>query len=128
MAKVRMQKAAAEAEMAKVDWAAVDAITDEEIAAGIEADPDAAPDLTLRVLQTRFRDSHWPLPAGRRVRLVRMALGLSQSEFSAAYHIPLRTLQGWERGARAMDETAAAYIRAIAFEPDRVRRALRNAA
>ncbi|MFO1061911.1 MAG: helix-turn-helix domain-containing protein [Dongiaceae bacterium] len=123
-----MDKAAAAAEMAKVDWAAVDAITDAEIAAGIEADPDAAPDLTLRALQARFRDKHWALPAGRRVRLVRMALGLSQSEFSAAYRIPLRTLQGWERGARAMGETAAAYIRAIAFEPDRVRRALRNAA
>jgi putative transcriptional regulator len=79
-------------------------------------------------LQARFRAKRWTLPPGKRVRLVRVALGLSQSEFATAYRIPLRTLQGWERGARSMDETAAAYIRAIAFEPDRVRRALHDAA
>jgi putative transcriptional regulator len=123
-----MDKATAETEMAKVDWAALDAMTDEDIAAQIEGNPDAAPDMTLRALQARFRAGQWKLPPGRRVRLVRVALGLSQSEFAAAYRIPLRTLQGWERGARAMDEATAAYIRAIAFEPDRVRRALHDAA
>jgi putative transcriptional regulator len=57
------------------------------------------------------------------VKAIREALGLSQSEFSETYNIPLPTLKGWEQGRRHPDTTAAAYIRTIALFPKETRRA-----
>src|SRR5208337_2338213 len=51
------------------------------------------------------------------VKAIREALGLSQSEFSDTYNIPLPTLKGWEQRRRNPDATAAAYIRTIALFP-----------
>jgi putative transcriptional regulator len=56
-------------------------------------------------------------------KAIREALGLSQSEFSDAYNIPLPTLKGWEQGRRYPDATAAAYLRTIALFPKQTRRA-----
>ena len=57
------------------------------------------------------------------VKAIREALGLSQSEFSDTYNIPLPTLKGWEQRRRHPDATAAAYIRTIALFPKETRRA-----
>ena len=57
------------------------------------------------------------------VKAIREALGLSQSEFSDIYNIPLATLKGWEQRRRHPDATAAAYIRTIALFPKQARRA-----
>jgi putative transcriptional regulator len=57
------------------------------------------------------------------VKAIRETLGLSQSEFSETYNIPLPTLKGWEQGRRHPDATAAAYIRTIALFPKEAQRA-----
>jgi putative transcriptional regulator len=57
------------------------------------------------------------------VKAIREALGLSQSEFSDTYNIPLPTLKGWEQRRRYPDATVAAYIRTIALFPNETRRA-----
>ncbi|WP_416235362.1 helix-turn-helix domain-containing protein [Nitrospirillum sp. BR 11164] len=55
---------------------------------------------------------------------IRRALGLSQEDFSARYHIPLRTLQEWEQGRREPDATVLAYLTVIEKEPLVAARAL----
>ena len=46
-------------------------------------------------------------------RIIRRALGLSQEEFAARFHIPLGTLRDWEQGRKDPDAAARAYLRAI---------------
>lgn len=60
------------------------------------------------------------------VKAIRKKLGMSQSEFAAAYRIPLDTLQGWEQERREPDATASAYLRTIARLPKQVRTALQD--
>ncbi len=60
------------------------------------------------------------------VKALRRKLGMSQSEFAAAYRIPLDTLQGWEQERREPDATAAAYLKTIARMPKQVKTALQN--
>jgi putative transcriptional regulator len=55
------------------------------------------------------------------VKAIRTQLGMSQQEFSKAYRIPLRTLQGWEQGQRQPDAPATAYLHAIARLPKQIR-------
>ncbi len=60
-----------------------------------------------------------------RARILRRALGLTQEEFSAArYRIPIGTLRDWEQGRAEPDQPARAYLTAIAYDPEGVRRAL----
>jgi putative transcriptional regulator len=58
------------------------------------------------------------------VKIIRRALGLSQEEFSARFHIPLGTLRDWEQGRKAPDAAARAYLVAIGRPPQAVREAL----
>jgi len=58
------------------------------------------------------------------VKAIRAQLGMSQQEFSKAYRIPLRTLQGWEQGQRQPDAPATAYLQAIARLPKQIRAAV----
>ncbi len=62
-----------------------------------------------------------------RTKTLRRALGLTQEEFSARYHIPLGTLRGWEQGRTEPDQPARAYLMAIAGDPEGVLRALQGA-
>ncbi|MCC6776460.1 MAG: helix-turn-helix domain-containing protein [Hyphomicrobiales bacterium] len=57
-------------------------------------------------------------------RIIRRALGLSQEEFAARYHIPIGTLRDWEQGRVEPDQAARAYLKVIAREPETVRHAL----
>jgi len=90
-------------------------MTDEEIHAAALADPDAQP-LTEERLAKMKR-----VP---RARTLRRALGLTQEEFAARYHIPIGTLRDWEQGRTEPDQPARAYLHVIARDPDGVRRAL----
>lgn len=60
-----------------------------------------------------------------RAKIIRRALGLSQEDFAARYHIPLGTLRDWEQGRAEPDQAARAYLTVIAREPDVVRNALK---
>jgi len=90
-------------------------MTEAEIEAAAAADPDARP-MTPEELAKARR-----VP---RVRTLRRALGLTQEEFAARYHIPLGTLRDWEQGRTEPDQPARAYLKAIAGNPEGVSRAL----
>jgi putative transcriptional regulator len=58
------------------------------------------------------------------VKIIRRALGLSQEDFAARYHIPIGTLRDWEQGRAMPDQAARAYLTVIARDPEAVSRAL----
>ena len=58
-----------------------------------------------------------PVP---RVKTLRRALGLTQEEFAARYHIPLGTLRDWEQGRSQPDQPARAFLAVIARAPQEV--------
>ncbi len=90
-------------------------MTDEEVHAAAMNDPDARP----------MTDEEWK--AARKVprtKTLRRALGLTQEEFSARFHIPLGTLRDWEQGKSEPDQSTRAYLRAIAGDSAAVQRAL----
>jgi putative transcriptional regulator len=90
-------------------------MTEAEIVAAADADPDARPMTPEEWAKARR------VP---RVRTLRRALGLSQEEFAERYHIPLGTLRDWEQGRTEPDQPARAYLKVIATNPEEVSRAL----
>jgi|SRR5580704_8012429 putative transcriptional regulator len=99
----------------RTDWAALDAMTDEDVNAAALADPDNPPLTPQR--QARLKR----VP---QVKVMRRALGMTQEEFSARFRIPLGTLRDWEQGKSAPDQAARAYLTVIARDPEAVRKAL----
>jgi putative transcriptional regulator len=100
---------------AKFDWSRADAITDEQVHAAAMQDPDAWP----------MTDAEWDAaPRVPRAKTLRRALGLTQEEFAARFQIPLGTLRDWEQGKSEPDQSARAYLRAIAGDAAAVARAL----
>jgi putative transcriptional regulator len=83
--------------------------------AGALADPDAQPLSEADMAGMRR------VP---RAKTLRRALGLTQEEFSARFHIPLGTLRDWEQGRAEPDQPAKAYLTAIAGDAAAVQRAL----
>ncbi len=57
-------------------------------------------------------------------KIIRRALGLTQEEFAARYHIPLGTLRDWEQGRAMPDRPTQAYLTVIARSPEDVQHAL----
>ena len=90
-------------------------MTEEEIHAAALSDPDAQP-LTEADVARMKRVS--------RAKIIRRALQLTQEEFSARYHIPLGTLRDWEQGRSQPDQTAQAYLKVIAANPEAIYQAL----
>ena len=90
-------------------------MNDEAVTAAALRDPDAQP-LTDADLARMKR-----VP---RTKTLRRALGLTQEEFAARYHIPLGTLRDWEQGRCEPDQPARAYLTVIAHDPEGVHRAL----
>lgn len=100
------------------DWAALDALTDEEIAAQIAADPDAAPDM-----------SEWPLDQAvisepMDVKAIRARLGMSQDAFARTFGLNIAALRDWEQRRRVPRGPARSLLRIIDREPEAARRAL----
>jgi putative transcriptional regulator len=93
-------------------------MTEEEIAAAADADPDARP----------MEPEEWErAPKVPRAKTLRRALGLTQEEFAARFQIPIGTLRDWEQGRVEPDQAAKAYLRAIAGDAAAVQRALEAA-
>jgi putative transcriptional regulator len=93
----------------ETDWAAFNAMTDEEVHAAALADPDAQP-LTEEQLAR--------LKPVSRAKIVRMKLHLTQEQFAERYGIPLSTLRDWEQYRTEPDRAAQSYIEAIAAFPE----------
>ena len=74
-------------------------MTPEAIDAAARADSDAQP-------LTRSDLKRMP-----QAKIIRRALGLTQEEFSAHYHIPLGTLRDWEQGRAEPDQPTQAYLK-----------------
>ena len=97
------------------DWDALDKLSDEEVERRAKSDPDGKP-LTEDDLQKLRRSP--------RVRVLRMALGLTQEEFADAYGIPVGTLRDWEQGRREPDQASKTLLKLIEIMPQDVRAAL----
>lgn len=100
----------------KTDWTRFDAMTEAQRHQAALNDPDAQP-LTEQDLSRMKRTPQ--------AKIIRRALGLSQEDFAARYHIPLGTLRDWEQGRVEPDRAARAYLMVIAREPETVREALK---
>ena len=99
----------------KHDWQHFDAMTEAERHAAALSDPDAqpiTPDNVGRMKRTP------------QVKVIRRALGLSQEEFAARFHIPLGRLRDWEQRRKEPDAAARAYLTVIARNPQAVSDAL----
>src|SRR3972149_942685 len=90
-------------------------MTAREIEAAARDDPDARPFTRAELARMK----HTP-----RAKLIRRALGLTQEEFAARFHIPLGTLRDWEQGRAEPDQPTRAYLTLIARDPDHVHRLL----
>ena len=93
-------------------------MTEAEVHSAAVSDPDALP-----MTEEQLRNAR-SVP---RVKTMRRALQMTQEEFAARYHIPLGTLRDWEQGRSEPDQTARAYLKVIAANPDIVQRALQFA-
>jgi putative transcriptional regulator len=94
-----------------VDFAKIDATTEEDIRRHMREegyDPDEA-----------IRDEDIISPA-----VIRKRLGMSQRQFATAIRVPVATLQNWEQGRTPMDPSARALMTILAREPKAALRAL----
>jgi putative transcriptional regulator len=110
-----MKRIAKKTTRLKHDWSRLDAMTEAEKHAAAVSDPDNRP-LTEEDMNRMKRTP--------RAKIIRRALGLSQEDFAARYHIPIGTLRDWEQGRVEPDQAARAYLTVIAREPETVRRVL----
>ena len=101
------------------DWAAVDALTDEQIEAAVRDDPDAAP------INFFEQPGFIRIP---NVKKLRERLGLTQETFAATYRIPVGTLRDWEQCRKFPDAPARAYLTVIAKNPAAVAQMLSESA
>lgn len=99
-----------------MDWAAFDALTEEEVMAAALADPDAQP-LTDEQLSRMKRISF--------VKRLRWKLGLSQADFARRFGIPVGTLRDWEQHRSKPDQAAESFLKVIAANPKAVEKALK---
>jgi len=61
---------------------------------------------------------------GRRIRMLRARLGLSQEAFARAYGIPLANIRQYEIGRHMPPPAVRAYLKVIGAEPELVARAI----
>ena len=99
----------------RTDWARLRTMMDEEVEAAAAADPDNPPLTDKQLARAVF---------GRRVRLLRDRLDLSQADFAGRFRIPVASLRDWEQGRRLPDAATRAYLTVIEREPEAVLRAL----
>jgi putative transcriptional regulator len=99
--------------------------TDEEIAAAVADDPDAAPLMT---------EEEWEAALAREaerdrygVARLRRRLGMAQVVFADRFGLPYQKLRAWERGELEPDRAAWVLLAAIAADPELVARAAERA-
>ncbi len=59
---------------------------------------------------------------GRRFRMVRHKLGLTQEQFATTYGIPVHSLRQYEMGRYMPPPATRAYLKVIETEPEMVKR------
>lgn len=93
-----------------------------ETTIAIPADPDDPEDFDVSVagLERGLM--------GRRIRVLRHRLGLSQDAFARAYGIPLANIRQYEIGRHMPPPAVRAYLRVIEAEPEAAARAVARAA
>lgn len=105
------------AALADIDWEAIDAMTDEDIARQIAEDPDAPPDLSdappelVRVIHP---------PGGVNVRGIRAKLDLTQEEFAVRFGFSVNHLHDWEQSRTQPDASTQILLLVIEREPELV--------
>src|SRR5437588_12981498 len=115
----RKQKPPATVKQHEPDWEALKALTDEEIAAQIAADPDVAPEWDWSLDDPRVR-----IMVPTDVKAIRAKFGLSQDRFAKTFALNLATLRDWEQQRRIPHGPARTLLQIIDREPEAVRRAL----
>ena len=98
-----------------MDWAAFDALTEEEALAAALADPDNPPSTREQAGQMRR------ISIAKRVR---WQLRLSQVQFAERFGIPIGTLRDWEQHRSKPDAAAESYLKVILKNPKAVMKAL----
>lgn len=118
---VRMSFAEARrrAEKEPVDWARIDAMTDDDIARQIAEDPDVAPDMSEALERGEFVRVHVADVFGIRTRM-----GLSHEVFASRFGLDPAELREWEAMGGVPDEAIRTYLRVIEREPEAVARAV----
>lgn len=61
---------------------------------------------------------------GRRIRMLRTTLGMSQDEFARAYGIPVANIRQYEIGRHMPPPAVRAYLKVIESEPEMAARAV----
>ena len=92
----------------------------EETIIAIPADPNDPEDFDVSVAGLKRA------LIGREVRILRHRLGMSQEAFAQAYGIPASNIRQYEMGRHMPPPAVRAYLKAIAAEPEAVRRALND--
>lgn len=102
---MKVTPASARAAAKSMDWRAFDAMSDDDIAAQVKSNPDAA-----------------PLPVD--VAAIRNKTGLDQAAFARLFAISLGTLRNWEQYRRKPEGPARALLKIIDHDPARAMKAL----
>jgi len=106
--------AAAEAALAAVDWARIDAMTDTDIDRQIADNPDAVePSADARV----YRHHR---PTGVSTRRIREGLSLTQAAFAKRFGFSVGAVRDWEQGRRDPDRATQHLLGVIRSAPELV--------
>lgn len=89
-----------------------------ETTIAIPADPNDPEDFDVSV--AGVERAHM----GRRFRVLRHRLAMTQEQFAAAYGIPLASLRQYEMARHMPPPAVRAYLKVIEAEPDVVRKAV----
>jgi putative transcriptional regulator len=103
----------------RTDWSRLSAMTDDDVTAAALSDPDAQP---------RSREQLAKMRRVSRVKALRQRLGMTQTEFAEAFHLPITTLRDWEQRRSVPDAPARALLLAIERNPEVMRRLLAETA
>jgi|HubBroStandDraft_1064217.scaffolds.fasta_scaffold12870_4 putative transcriptional regulator len=106
------------------DWAAVEALTEEQLHANALSDPDSQP-IPPGADEELAKLGLHRIP---NVKKLRERLGLTQEAFASTYRIPVGTLRDWEQCRKFPDAPARAYLTVIARNPQAVASLLGEAA
>ena len=93
----------------KVDYAKIDATTEEDIARYIQED----------ILESRR-------VAGEEIQEIRELMGMTEESFADALHISIKTLNNWEQGIRLPTGPARTPLKILKAEPGMVLEVLRR--
>ena len=89
-----------------------------ETTIAIPADPNDPEDFDISI--AGLERAHM----GRRFRVLRHRLGLSQAEFATIYGIPVANLRQYEMARHMPPPAVRSYLKVIEAEPDMVRRVM----